>query len=300
MSPPPTLSSQHALTAHSKQSFDSLTGTAPCSPTHISQDHCFLLTHELGICHWGEWECTAALWPPKCAFQRKRGKMREQSIAGTVGKNQVHTLLFICSLYGRRQMSGCQECHCLNQLKPDRGIHCVFSAIEQQQKDMLINLGCIVFLWDCIQVRGEEGVGGHCPLNALQQLFISSVEAGTEREREREREGQRQGKRPKVRVWRYLKGKSRVNGEVLLDGGNKVMIGGFGDPGICDNQVATGDTRIFFVNLAPEYMWPAHKNELMLNSSLMRITLRNLEEVEHCVEADRICVLAQHICCPLR
>uniref|UniRef100_A0AAR2L4X6 Agrin n=1 Tax=Pygocentrus nattereri TaxID=42514 RepID=A0AAR2L4X6_PYGNA len=31
-------------------------------------------------------------------------------------------------------------------------------------------------------------------------------------------------------------------------------------------------------------MWPAHKNELMLNSSLMRITLRNLEEVEHCVE----------------
>ncbi|XP_067302342.1 agrin isoform X3 [Pseudorasbora parva] len=88
----------------------------------------------------------------------------------------------------------------------------------------------------------------------------------------------------KVRVWRYLKGKTMVNGEVLLDGGNKVMIGGFGDPHICDNQVATGDTRIFFVNLAPEYMWPSHKNELMLNSSLMRITLRNLEEVEHCVE----------------
>ncbi|KAK2885609.1 hypothetical protein Q8A67_016446 [Cirrhinus molitorella] len=91
----------------------------------------------------------------------------------------------------------------------------------------------------------------------------------------------------KVRVWRYLKGKTMVNGEVLLDGGNKVMIGGFGDPHICDNQVATGDTRIFFVNLAPEYMWPSHKNELMLNSSLMRITLRNLEEVEHCVEAKK-------------
>ncbi|XP_056589728.1 agrin isoform X3 [Triplophysa dalaica] len=88
----------------------------------------------------------------------------------------------------------------------------------------------------------------------------------------------------KVRVWRYLKGKTVVNGEILLDGGNKVMIGGFGDPHVCDNQVATGDTRIFFVNLAPEYMWPTHKNELMLNSSLMRITLRNLEEVEHCVE----------------
>ncbi|XP_037397457.1 agrin isoform X6 [Pygocentrus nattereri] len=94
----------------------------------------------------------------------------------------------------------------------------------------------------------------------------------------------------KVRVWRYLKGKTMVNGEVLLDGGNKVMIGGFGDPGICDNQVATGDTRIFFVNLAPEYMWPAHKNELMLNSSLMRITLRNLEEVEHCVEDHRMAI----------
>lgn len=79
-----------------------------------------------------------------------------------------------------------------------------------------------------------------------------------------------------------------VNGDVLLDGGNKVMIGGFGDPGICDNQVSTGDTRIFFVNLAPEYMWPAHKNELMLNSSLMRITLRNLEEVEFCVEGENV------------
>lgn len=93
--------------------------------------------------------------------------------------------------------------------------------------------------------------------------------------------------RLKVRVWRYLKGKTTVNGEILLDGGNKVMIGGFGDPHICDNQVATGDTRIFFVNLAPDYMWPTHKNELMLNSSLMRITLRNLEEVEHCVEGKR-------------
>lgn len=91
----------------------------------------------------------------------------------------------------------------------------------------------------------------------------------------------------KVRVWRYLKGKTMVNGEVLLDGGNKVMIGGFGDPHVCDNQVATGDTRIFFVNLSPEYMWPSHKNELMLNSSLMRITLRNLEEVEHCVEGKK-------------
>ncbi|KAJ3586893.1 hypothetical protein NHX12_013285, partial [Muraenolepis orangiensis] len=86
----------------------------------------------------------------------------------------------------------------------------------------------------------------------------------------------------KVRVWRYLKGKTVVNGDILLDGGNKVMIGGFGDPGICDNRVATGDTRIFFLNVAAE--WPAHKNELMLNSSLMRITLRNLEDVEHCVE----------------
>ncbi|XP_053542529.1 agrin isoform X2 [Ictalurus punctatus] len=92
----------------------------------------------------------------------------------------------------------------------------------------------------------------------------------------------------KVRVWRYLKGKTIVKGDLLLDGGNKVMIGGFGDPDICDNQVATGDTRIFFVNLAPEYMWPVHKNELMLNSSLMRITLRNLEEVELCVEEHRM------------
>uniref|UniRef100_A0A8C4HVF3 Agrin n=1 Tax=Dicentrarchus labrax TaxID=13489 RepID=A0A8C4HVF3_DICLA len=91
----------------------------------------------------------------------------------------------------------------------------------------------------------------------------------------------------KVRVWRYLKGKSNVNREILLDGGNKLMIGGFGNPGICDNQVATGDTRIFFLNPAPQSMGPEHKNELMLNSSLMRITLRNLEEVESCVEGCR-------------
>uniref|UniRef100_A0A669C580 Agrin n=1 Tax=Oreochromis niloticus TaxID=8128 RepID=A0A669C580_ORENI len=88
----------------------------------------------------------------------------------------------------------------------------------------------------------------------------------------------------KVRVWRYLKGKSSVNREILLDGGNKVMIGGFGNPGICDNQVSVGDTRIFFLNPAPDYMGPEHRSELMLNSSLMRITLRNLEAVEHCVE----------------
>ncbi|XP_053546438.1 agrin isoform X2 [Bombina bombina] len=88
----------------------------------------------------------------------------------------------------------------------------------------------------------------------------------------------------KVRVWRYLKGRESVTNEILLDGGNKVMVGGFGDPTICDNQVSTGDTRIFFVNPAPRSMWPSHRNELMLNSSLMRITLRNLEEVEMCVE----------------
>ncbi|XP_057244554.1 agrin-like, partial [Malurus melanocephalus] len=87
-----------------------------------------------------------------------------------------------------------------------------------------------------------------------------------------------------VRVWRYLKGKDIVSHEILQDGGNKVVIGGFGDPQICDNQVATGDTRIFFVNPAPRALWPAHRHALMLNSSLMRITLRNLEEVEHCVE----------------
>lgn len=65
------------------------------------------------------------------------------------------------------------------------------------------------------------------------------------------------------------------------------MIGGFGNPQICDNQVATGDTRIFFLNPSPLSMGVEHKNELKLNSSLMRITLRNLEDVEHCVQGKR-------------
>ncbi|KFW85050.1 Agrin, partial [Manacus vitellinus] len=73
----------------------------------------------------------------------------------------------------------------------------------------------------------------------------------------------------KVRVWRYLKGKDIVTHEILLDGGNKVVIGGFGDPLICDNQVSTGDTRIFFVNPAPKYTAHGDVGEQCDNSSYL-------------------------------
>lgn len=45
-----------------------------------------------------------------------------------------------------------------------------------------------------------------------------------------------------------------------------------------------GDIRIFFVNFVFLYLWLVYKNELMFNFSFMRIILRNLEEVEYCVE----------------
>ncbi|XP_037684690.1 agrin isoform X2 [Choloepus didactylus] len=136
-----------------------------------------------------------------------------------------------------------------------------------------------------VAARALPGAGGTCPERALERREEEAnvVLTGTVEEILNVDPVQHTYS-CKVRVWRYLKGKDVVAQESLLDGGNKVVIGGFGDPLICDNQVSTGDTRIFFVNPAPPYLWPAHKNELMLNSSLMRITLRNLEEVEHCVE----------------
>ncbi|XP_036738492.2 agrin isoform X2 [Manis pentadactyla] len=136
-----------------------------------------------------------------------------------------------------------------------------------------------------VAVRALPGADGTCPERALERREEEAnvVLTGTVEEILNVDPVQHTYS-CKVRVWRYLKGRDVVTQESLLDGGNKVVIGGFGDPLICDNQVSTGDTRIFFVNPAPPYLWPAHKNELMLNSSLMRITLRNLEEVEHCVE----------------
>ncbi|XP_035163137.3 agrin isoform X12 [Callithrix jacchus] len=136
-----------------------------------------------------------------------------------------------------------------------------------------------------VAARVLPGAGGTCPERALERREEEAnvVLTGTVEEILNVDPVQHTYS-CKVRVWRYLKGKDLVARESLLDGGNKVVISGFGDPLICDNQVSTGDTRIFFVNPAPPYLWPAHKNELMLNSSLMRITLRNLEEVEFCVE----------------
>ncbi|XP_053432028.1 agrin isoform X3 [Nycticebus coucang] len=136
-----------------------------------------------------------------------------------------------------------------------------------------------------VAARALPGAGGTCPERALERREEEAnvVLTGTVEEILNVDPVQHTYS-CKVRVWRYLKGRDLVARESLLDGGNKVVISGFGDPLICDNQVSTGDTRIFFVNPAPPYLWPAHKNELMLNSSLMRITLRNLEEVEFCVE----------------
>ncbi|XP_078464054.1 agrin-like isoform X1 [Lampetra planeri] len=96
-----------------------------------------------------------------------------------------------------------------------------------------------------------------------------------------------------VRVWRFLKGREILSPSALMDGGRKVMVGGFGEPSICDNQVSTGDTRIFLLNPSANELWPEHQELLQLNSSLIRISLRNLEKVELAVQDKPVMDLPQ-------
>ena len=80
-----------------------------------------------------------------------------------------------------------------------------------------------------------------------------------------------------VEVVRVFKGQTTLENEVSpAMTGNRIKIGGFGDPMICDNVVHTGDTRVMLLNK------DANGN-LKLNSSLIRITLGNLDRAEAAV-----------------
>nr|XP_054768650.1 agrin-like [Lytechinus pictus] len=80
-----------------------------------------------------------------------------------------------------------------------------------------------------------------------------------------------------IEVVRVFKGYEDLHSNVVPPmNDNTIQIGGFGDPTICDNAVTTGDTRIFMLNKNGD-------GHLMLNSSVIRITLNNLVQAEAAV-----------------
>lgn len=93
-------------------------------------------------------------------------------------------------------------------------------------------------------------------------------------------------RRAKVQIKRVMKGghilsrlpRIAVDDRTTAQDHRKVVVvEGIGDPAICHSQAKTHDTRIFLVN-------KASNGQLRLNSSLVRITLDNIEKAEAAVK----------------
>lgn len=67
-----------------------------------------------------------------------------------------------------------------------------------------------------------------------------------------------------IKVRRVIKGSDSLNNQ-------SVIVNGFGNPHICRSDVRPRDTRIFLLS-------PSDQGILELNSSLARVTLRNLKK----------------------
>ncbi|XP_071109969.1 agrin-like isoform X1 [Haliotis cracherodii] len=84
-----------------------------------------------------------------------------------------------------------------------------------------------------------------------------------------------------IEVKRVFKGDNIVNAHVNFEDPvthhKMLMIEGFGDEGICDSNVRKFDTRIFLLN-------KGSNGDLKLNSSIVRISLRNLEHTDAVVK----------------
>ncbi|XP_070184954.1 agrin-like [Littorina saxatilis] len=85
-----------------------------------------------------------------------------------------------------------------------------------------------------------------------------------------------------IEIKRVFKGNDIVNevANVFFDqvrNHKMVMVDGFGDPHICESKIHSGDTKIFMLN-------KGYNGELRLNSSIMPITLTNLEYTEAVVK----------------
>lgn len=88
-----------------------------------------------------------------------------------------------------------------------------------------------------------------------------------------------------IEVKRVFKGDNIVNAHVNFEDPithhKMLMIEGFGDEGICDSNVRKFDTRIFLLN-------KGSNGDLKLNSSIVRISLRNLEHTDAVVKGRSI------------
>ena len=82
-----------------------------------------------------------------------------------------------------------------------------------------------------------------------------------------------------IQVVRVLKGENALHHEIAppMDmENNQVMVTGFGDPAICDSRAHVGDVRILLLGTDGG-------RHLKLNSSLVRITLGNLDRAQAAV-----------------
>ena len=88
--------------------------------------------------------------------------------------------------------------------------------------------------------------------------------------------------RARVRVKRVIKGVdiiARLADSDVISGSSSVWIVGIGDPAICASMVRLQDTRIFLSKLSRD-------GELRLNSSVIRVTLGNLDLVDSVVHSE--------------
>jgi coxsackievirus/adenovirus receptor len=102
---------------------------------------------------------------------------------------------------------------------------------------------------------------------------------------------QRDGVHPvykgEVEIKRVFKGDDVVNqlASILVDPvrtHKMIMVEGFGDPSICENQVHVADTKIFLLNRN------GYNGALKLNSSILPITLSNLAYTEAVVKGQLV------------
>ncbi|GFW86498.1 ntA domain-containing protein [Trichonephila clavipes] len=86
-----------------------------------------------------------------------------------------------------------------------------------------------------------------------------------------------------VKVKRVVKGDSSFSD-------NTVIVEGFGDPNICHSDVRERDTRIFLVSLLDN-------GHLRLNSSVVRVTVSNLDKAVEAVKGAVTISLVMGCCC---
>ncbi len=82
-----------------------------------------------------------------------------------------------------------------------------------------------------------------------------------------------------VEIKRVFKGGNVIRTAPHVHHKRRVMVDGLGDPHICHSMVRKHDSRIFMVNANGH-------GDLRLNSSLVRITLNNLEHAESAVKGE--------------